>query len=84
MIEYASYRSLGVKRVRRVHPWRIELMKCSVVVIFPVERERARGNEFDSIFQKSEMTGTLAHMALFLDKMSTFSPMYLLKCIQTY
>ena len=41
--------------------------------------------EFVSMdFQKSEMTGTLAHMMLFLDKMSTFTPMHLLKCIQTY
>ena len=41
--------------------------------------------EFVSMdFQKSEMTGTLAHMTLFLDKMSTFTPMHLLKCIQTY
>merc|ERR1711966_550425 len=38
--------------------------------------------EFVSIdFQKSEMTGTLAHMTLFLDNMSTFSSMHLLKCM---
>ena len=41
--------------------------------------------EFVSMdFQKSEMTGTLAHMTLFLDKMSTLSSMHLLKWIQTY
>ena len=34
--------------------------------------------------QKSEMTETLAHMTLFLDKVSILSPMHLLKFIQTY
>ena len=38
--------------------------------------------EFVSMdFQKSEMTRTLAHMTLFLDNMSTFSSMHLLKCM---
>ena len=33
--------------------------------------------------QKSEMTETLAHMTLFLDKVSIFLPTHLLKFIQT-